>query len=339
MTWSSPLRINKTAGICEDSDDAVEGAVPAVGPNGEIYVTWSGPTGIRFDRSLDGGNTWLLNDVLVSDQPGGWDYSISGINRCNGLPVTCCDRSGGPYNGTIYVNWSDQRNGPNDTDVWMAKSTDGGNTWSAPLRVNDDPAGKQQFFTWMTVDQLTGYLYFVFYDRRNYTDDLTDVYMAVSKDGGNTFTNFKISDTPFLPYASVFFGDYTNITAHNNVIRPIWARLHQGELSIWTALVDPVYLGVDQEESGKLSLDPNYPNPFSGETWFSFKLKEKSVVSLEIFDINGKKVLTLIDNQPLMPGKYVKGFSASECNMAPAVYYFSLRTEKESRTRKMVLIR
>jgi hypothetical protein len=35
-----------------------------------------------------------------------------------GLPVTKCDLSGGAYNGTIYVNWTDQRNGEDNTDVF-----------------------------------------------------------------------------------------------------------------------------------------------------------------------------------------------------------------------------
>ena len=166
--------------------------------------------------------------------PGGWAYSISGINRANGLPITTCDLSNGPNRGTIYVNWSDQRNGKDNTDIWLAKSTDGGETWSSPKRVNDDSSRRQQFFTWMSIDQTNGYLYFVFYDRRNYSNDSTDVYMALSKDGGSTFINRKISESAFLPNASVFFGDYTNLTVDNGVIRPIWTRLDGGSLSIWT---------------------------------------------------------------------------------------------------------
>lgn len=237
QTWSAAVKINEIDGDCIDSDNTVEGAVPAVGPNGEIYTSWAGPAGLVFDRSLNGGDTWLEEDIIVSDFPGGWDYTIPGIYRCNGLPVTVCDLSNGLYRGNIYINWTDQRNGSEDTDVWLSKSSDGGNTWSAPIRVNDDPPGKQQFFTWMTVDQLTGYLWFVWYDRRNYSDDNTDVYMATSTDGGETFINFKVSEEPFIPTTNVFFGDYNNITAHNNVIRPIWTRLHQNQLSVWTAIV------------------------------------------------------------------------------------------------------
>ncbi len=102
-TWSQALRINEVSGDCVDSDETTEGAVPTLGPNGEIYVAWSGPEGIVFDRSLDGGDTWLDEDIFINAQPGGWDYDIPGIYRANGLPITCCDISNSEHNGTIYV--------------------------------------------------------------------------------------------------------------------------------------------------------------------------------------------------------------------------------------------
>ncbi len=183
-TWTDALRINEISGDCIDEGNTTEGAVPAVGPNGEIYVSWAGPEGLVFDKSFDEGETWLDADIFVSDiaEPG-WAYNIPGISRCNGLPITCCNLSETQYNGDIYINWTDQLNGQDDTDVWFVKSSDGGETWTERTRVNDDPPGKQQFFTWMTVDQITGYIWFVFYDRRNYEDNNTDVYMAVSTDG------------------------------------------------------------------------------------------------------------------------------------------------------------
>ena len=70
----------------------------------------------------------------------------------------------------------------------------------------------------MDIDQTNGNLHFVFYDRRNYTSSLTDVFLAYSGDGGETFTNRKISESPFLPFSDIFIGDYNNITAHNNIV-------------------------------------------------------------------------------------------------------------------------
>ena len=236
--WSDPQRISAIAGDCIDDDMTVEGAVPTTGPNGELYVSWALANSIWFDKSLDGGKTWLSSDIEVSTIQGGWAHDIPGINRANGMPVTSCDRSGGPHNGRIYINWADQRNGKADTDIWLVYSDDQGLTWSEAIRVNDDPPGKQQFFTWMDVDQSNGAVYIVFYDRRAHDDNSTDVYLASSTEVDRGFLNECISSSPFTPNQSLFFGDYNNISAVNGVVRPIWTRCEGMKLSVWTALVN-----------------------------------------------------------------------------------------------------
>jgi hypothetical protein len=77
----------------------------------------------------------------------------------------------------------------------------------------------------------------VYYDRRSYDDKRTDVYLAWSTNGGKSFYNTKISETPFIPEEASFFGDYTNITAANGVIVPVWARMDDGKTSVWTAVI------------------------------------------------------------------------------------------------------
>jgi hypothetical protein len=236
-TWTTAKTISDVSGDCIDSDNTDEGAVPCVGPNGEIYVSWAGPLGLVFDKSTDSGETWG-NDVFISNIPGGWDFDVSGISRCNGLPITMCDISNSPYRGNIYAVWSDQRNGATDTDIFLSKSTDGGITWSSPAKVNDDNTTRHQFFVWSAIDPSTGHLWFVFYDRRNTTGASTDVFVAKSTNGGNTFENFKISESSFTPTTSIFFGDYTNIAAWDGKIYPIWMRLHNSELSVWIAPIE-----------------------------------------------------------------------------------------------------
>ncbi len=237
LSWSDAITVSDISGDCVDEDNTVEGAVPCVGPNGEVYVSWAGPLGLMFDKSTNGGNNWGT-DIFVSTIPGGWDFAVPGIYRCNGLPVTACDTSQSPFRGNIYINWSDQSNGTGNTDVFLSKSTDGGNTWSAVKKVNDDNTTRHQFFTWMTIDQTTGVLYFVFYDRRNTSNNLTDVYVARSTDGGETFDNFKVSESSFNPSSSIFFGDYTNIAAMNKMVYPIWMRLDTGTLTVWSAIIN-----------------------------------------------------------------------------------------------------
>lgn len=236
-TWSNPVRVSDKGGDCVDEDLTVEGAVPTVGQNGEIYTAWSGPLGIMFDKSTNGGLTWG-NDIFVSSQPGGWDFNVSGIYRCNGLPITACDTSRTFSRGNIYVLWGDQRFGTDNSDVFISKSTNGGNTWSSALKVNNDNTTRHQFFPWLTIDQTTGHLFVIFYDRRNTTGLATDVYVAKSVDGGESFENFKVSQSSFTPTASIFFGDYTNIAAFDRKVYPIWMRLDGSALSVWNAIIE-----------------------------------------------------------------------------------------------------
>lgn len=229
QTFSMPFRISDTSGDCVDSDNTVEGAVPAVGPKGEVYVVWAGPLGLVFDKSLDGGLTFG-KDRVISDMPGGWDFSVDGLTRANGMPVTGVDLSDGPNKGTLYVNWIDARNG--DPDVFVMSSKDGGTTWSSPVRVNDDPVknGKVQFFTWMAVDPADGSINIIFYDRRDGTGTQTRLTMARSVDGGRSFVNHKIDLPQFKANNRVFFGDYGGISAYQGRVVP--AFMHFDEANI-----------------------------------------------------------------------------------------------------------
>ncbi|MFM1946123.1 MAG: hypothetical protein RL207_406 [Bacteroidota bacterium] len=237
-SWTTPKRISKFGGDCLDGDNTVEGAVPALGPNGEIYVTWTGPRGLMFQKSLDGGKTWLSEEKHLSKQVGGWDLQIPGFFRANGLPFLMSDMSNGPNRGNLYLNWCDQRNGDDNTDVWLLKSTDGGQSWSEPIKVNQDQTKTHQFLTTMGIDQTNGNLHFVYYDRRKYKGNSTDVVWATSTDGGTSFKEETISEKPFTPDKKVFFGDYLGVSAINGRVRPIWPRMDEGKITLWTAIID-----------------------------------------------------------------------------------------------------
>jgi hypothetical protein len=237
QNWTKPIRISKHAGDCTDGDKTVEGAVSTVGINGEIIVVWASEKGLCLQQSFDGGNTWLKEEKIIQQQIGGWDLKIPGIGRCNGFPVLVCDTSHSKNRGRIYLNWSDQRNGEHNTDILLSYSDDLGNTWSTPKKVNQDETSSHQFFSWMALDQSNGNLFIVYYDRRNYSDNQTDVYLSVSIDGGIEFEDTRISQSPFIPNEEVFFGDYINIAATNGMIRPIWMRMDNNKISLWTAII------------------------------------------------------------------------------------------------------
>lgn len=230
-SWSEAVAINQIAGNCLDGDSTTEGAVPAVGPDGSLYVTWANQGKLYFDKSTDGGQTWLEEDWLIAEQKGGWDIEIPGVQRANGMPVTICDTT-----GNLYVNWVDDRLG--NYDVWLIRSEDGGENWSEPLRINQDTGKADQFFSWITVDPITNYLYAVYYDRRNLEGHDTHVYLARSMDQGQSWEEFQISEESFETKALVFFGDYNHISAYNGRVRPIFTMIRGFKMGVYTHLYE-----------------------------------------------------------------------------------------------------
>lgn len=339
--FSAPVRLSKLSGDARDSSNTVEGAVPCVGPNGEIYVSWSGPKirnqqyGIFFDRSTDGGNTWLDEDVYVTDQPRGWYIFIPGLSRCNGFPVIGCDISNGPYRGNIYINWSDQRNGTSDCDIWFIRSTDGGNTWGTVKRVNDDGPGKNQFFSWMSIDQVTGYIYVVYYDQRNTIITAANVFLARSTNGGESFDNIRIN-TNAVSLTSWLY-DYIGVSAYNGKVRPVWMG---NNYSIVTAIVDSFYtIGISTistEIPNSFALYQNYPNPFNPVTNIKFDVAKTGLVRLKVCDVSGREVAQLV-NEELNAGTYSVNLNAS--HLASGIYLYELSSGSFSATRKMVLVK
>jgi hypothetical protein len=142
------------------------------------------------------------------------------------------DLSNGPNKGTLYVNWIDARNG--DPDVFVMSSRNGGDTWSTPVRVNDDPVknGKAQFFTWMAIDPVDGSVNIIFYDRRDTPGTQTGLTLARSVDGGRTFVNHKIDLPPF-----VINPDYSSISAYDGRVVPVFMHfVSNSNLAVSVAL-------------------------------------------------------------------------------------------------------
>lgn len=235
--WSRPVQISQTPGDCKDDDGTALGAMPAIGVDGKAFVAWSNQSKIFLDRSFDGGGIWLTNDIAIAALSGGSKLKIPGHGELNSTPVFMVDQSKTNYRGSLYATWADQRSGDTNTDVWFSRSTNYGDNWSTPLKLGDDKNNRHQFMPWMTVDEATGYIYAVFYDRSEYEDNQTDVRLAYSTDGGITFKTVKISETPFTPDETNTIGDYNNISAHRGIITPVWTRMENGKTSIWTAVI------------------------------------------------------------------------------------------------------
>lgn len=91
-----------------------------------------------------------------------------------------------------------------------------------------------------------------------------------------------------------------------------------------------------KERPEKISLSQNYPNPFNPETTIEFDLDQSARVVLEVFDITGRKVRTLVDDNRLF-GNYTVRFNALD--LASGVYLYRLRSGNSMITKKLTIIK
>lgn len=231
-----------------------QGCKLAAGPNGEIYCVWATPNisnsniedKIGFTKSTNGGSNWSAPSLPLSINGIRGTLLYTGI-RVNSFPSLAVDISGGARNGYLYVCWAQRNLTPagSDADICFSSSSNGGSSWSTPVRVNDDPLnnGKQQYLPWITVDQSNGKIAIIYYDNRDpFMIDSANVYLAVSADGGSSFTNIKVSDhshypVPLQGYSDGYFSDYIGVAAANDIVYPVWTDNRNGNAQIYSAKV------------------------------------------------------------------------------------------------------
>jgi hypothetical protein len=218
-TWSAPVEIDRNPGLPRDDNGAAEGFDGVVGPDGRLYAIWSQGDDILFTISKDGGRTFSRARPIIHTAP--IMFAVDTLERANGFPQIAMD----PRSQTLYVTWSDYRNG--DLDIFCSTSTDGGKKWSAPVRVNNDPLhdGADQFFQWLAVDPVDGAANIIFYDRRgDPRNRVQTVTLARSTDGGKNFENYAWTTDPFTAGGG-FFGDYSGIAAYGGRVYGVWTEV------------------------------------------------------------------------------------------------------------------
>jgi hypothetical protein len=218
------------------------GAVPFVGPNGEVYVAWNDIKGntIAFNRSFDGGVNWG-EQTVIAPKSVAFQIAVPAQSSRGALIYPSCDadRSGKSHRGRLYCAWMDQAES-GVADVLLSFSDDHGATWSAPRAVADRlPFPVDRFNQWLSVDPVTGDVNLSFYDTRNDTTGnrfQTDVFFTRSSDGGATFLSPNVRVTTAssnehdcngtFPCSGIDsgnqYGDYEGLVSFNGVSHPVW---------------------------------------------------------------------------------------------------------------------
>lgn len=327
--------------------------------DGKIYDTWAGVSDTTpfaeiwagFASSTNGGVSWNYQQIIF-DMHGitGFLPQKHGI-RVNGIPRMAID----PGNGWIYIVTNEINISPagSDPDIIFHRSTNGGQTWSQGIRVNQDPVnnGKIQYFPEICMDS-TGAINVLYYDDRNTTSDSAQIFMSRSTNGGNTWYDFQVSDKTFAPQPipggpQFYQGDFISLATASNKLYPVWMANYTGTYQIWMTILDISLIGIKKISSEvpvNFELKQNYPNPFNPSTKIKFDIPDFPLmkgasgmtVRLTIYDILGREVTTLVNAQ-LQPGSYEVTWDAT--NKPSGVYFYELITDSYKMTKKMLMIK
>lgn len=200
-SFSAPVRVS------EESRARVGAATPAVGRDGEVFVLYEDFAGDANDFEGKAGPVYdgRFSLVLAHSGDRGKSFSTQSVPEPAVVPnerfLAYLPKSPSlavePASNTLYVAWSDNRNG--DWDVFVRRSEDGGKSWSGPKRVNDDKikSGRHQYLPHVAVAP-SGRVDVLYLDRRTDASNVqTAASLATSFDKGKTWKSVTASDAFF----------------------------------------------------------------------------------------------------------------------------------------------
>jgi hypothetical protein len=245
FTWMNPIFL----------PDTPSWGTPDVDANGNLFVG-----GVN----LDNGQVWSLRssnarnaavtptfDRIVNVSLGGNIVASEFINPVGivGQIFVAADRSGSTTNNNVYMLASPRRFGAtNGSDVMFVRSTDGGLTFSAPVRINDDPINQSKWHWFGTMSVAPhGRIDAVWLDTRNAANNTdSQLFYSYSLDGGDTWSaNVEVSNAfdPFVGYPNQNkIGDYITIVSDIGGGNVAYTATFNGEEDIYYVRVAPPVL-------------------------------------------------------------------------------------------------
>ncbi|UXI67932.1 PKD domain-containing protein [Tahibacter amnicola] len=248
---------------------------------GNVYFFYPATSGgnigkaIRMAKSTNGGASFGAASTVSATQAD-FDYPIPAMEtrRAFVYVSTDTDRSGGAFNNTIYVSWSDatattsNTASANHSVIRVAYSRNGGSTWTVTTPHSTTDTGTvDRFNQWLSVDR-NGRVFVMYYDTRNSTNRTgVDVYYSMSTDGGQTWgaatrlttvTSRNISD-------SFEWGDYNGMDMVMNEIMAIYTD-NRDESGGTAQSVDVYGVGGFAPTTGNVAPTANFTFTTSGLT-------------------------------------------------------------------------
>ena len=253
--WGTPIQISGT-----ESTGTSIGCDVRTNANGDAFVFWptTGNRRIIMAKSTNGGASWATPKVVYTTFDS-YDIGVPSFNSRRILIYT----SGGAYRtatkNNVYVTFTDlsgatgcttAANEPGSnaasackTRIWFARSTDGGTTWSAPVKINDQASNNDQFNQWLAVDEATGAIGVMYYDTvADATRKKSKVYFQLSVDDGVTWSPAAVASSQFTDEtisgadSGNQYGDYNGLAGVAGTFFPSWTdRRNAAKEEVWSS--------------------------------------------------------------------------------------------------------
>ena len=188
---------------------------------------------------------------------------------------------------------------PSDMDIYMAKSTDMGVTWSVPENVTNTPGG-------------------IFPDKQ----------LEVGVHLANTGTDDQIGVFYQMPEFSV--ETYPPAGGYEDYMNRVYVGIYTND--------EGGTVGIDEESlvPEQFVLKQNYPNPFNPLTHINYSLKTAGEVRMDLYDIRGSRVRSLVNEvKPVGSHEYVLDAS----DLSSGIYFYTMAVNGSAQTRKLVLMK
>src|SRR6266550_5157231 len=242
LTWMNPINIpNSPAWGTLDVDSTGNLFI------GGVNLTTNGIWSVRSTNAKNGAVTPTFDQSthvnLGGDIVFGQSINPEGLV---GQVFLAVDRSGTSTNNNVYMLASVQPFGfTSGSDVMFARSTDGGSTFSAPRRINDDPVNHAKWHWFGTLSVApNGRIDAVWLDTRNAANNSdSQLFYSYSIDGGNAWSRNVAVSNPFNPFIGYpnqqKIGDYITVVSDDAGANVAYAATFNGEEDIYYIRIRP----------------------------------------------------------------------------------------------------